>query len=76
VAMDFAAMQEGYAYTIRGMSEGLDVNGILGSQSPFPNEFEIAIPGGVPRQNILGGQPVGPGGNFTGPFIANPWYKP
>lgn len=73
--MDFASMQEGYVYTIRGMPEGIDVNGVLGSRSPFPHEFEIAVPGGVPPENILGAQPVGADGNFSGPYLANPGYK-
>lgn len=75
VAMDFASMQEGYVYTIRGMPEGIDVNGVLGSRSPFPHEFEIAVPGGVPPENILRAQPVGADGNFSGPYLANPGYK-
>jgi hypothetical protein len=77
VAADFAAMQDGgFVYTIRGRAEGLDVNSILGSSSPYPNELEIAMPGHVPSENIFGARPVGADGKFNGPFIPNPRYTP
>ena len=75
VARDFADMQGGgYAYTIRGQSQGLDVNAILGKRSPFPHEFEIAVPGGVQPLDIMGARQVAPSGKFVGPFINNPMY--
>jgi hypothetical protein len=75
VARDFAANQgNGYVYTIRGQPQGLDVNAILGSQSPFPQEFEIAVPRGIDAADVLGSRQVGPDGNFVGPFIKNPRY--
>jgi RHS repeat-associated protein len=76
VARDFALMQGGgYVYTIRRPSQGLDVNLILGSQSPFPHEFEIAIPGGIRHIDIRGVRQVAPNGKFVGPFIKNPLYE-
>ena len=76
VAIDNAAMQEGYVYTIGRMQNGIDINAALGSRSPYPHEFEIAIPGGVPPENIHGAQLVGSDGNLSGPYILNPGYKP
>ncbi|WP_327196751.1 scabin-related ADP-ribosyltransferase, partial [Xanthomonas albilineans] len=75
VARDFVDMQGGgYVYTIRGQAHGLDVNAILGLQSPFPHEFEIAIPGGINPLDIMGARQVGPNGKFLGPFIRNKEY--
>ncbi|WP_439899160.1 scabin-related ADP-ribosyltransferase [Pseudomonas gingeri] len=75
VARDFADKPGGgYVYTIRGQSQGLDVNAILGRRSPFPQEFEIAVPSGVRPQDIMGARQVGPTGTFIGPFIKNPAY--
>lgn len=77
VARDFAVNQgNGYVYTIRGQAQGLDVNAILGPKTPFPNELEIAVPGGVNPLDILGARQVGPNGKFFGPFVKNPAYKP
>lgn len=53
VAEQFAG-RGGYVYGIS--TDGLpavDVNAALGSASPYPDEEEIAIPGGVPLENIL-----------------------
>lgn len=75
VARDFADIQGGgYVSTIRGQAQGLDVNAILGPQSPFPHEFEIAVPGGVNPLDIMGARQVGPNGTFVGPFIKNRTY--
>jgi len=77
VARDFADMQgSGYVYTIRGQSNGLDVNAILGKQSPFPHEVEIAVPDGIRSLDIMGARQVGPNGKFIGPLIKNPTYIP
>jgi hypothetical protein len=53
VAEGFAG-RGGYVYGIS--TDGLptvDVNATLGSASPYPDEAEIAIPGGIPLENIL-----------------------
>jgi hypothetical protein len=77
VARYFAELQEGgFVYTIRGQAHGLDVNEILGKNSPHRNEFEIAVPGGIPSSEIMGARLVNPEGNFIGPFIKNPSYIP
>ncbi|WP_425509374.1 scabin-related ADP-ribosyltransferase [Xanthomonas oryzae] len=59
---------------LRGQAHGLDVNAILGPQSPFHHEFEIAVPGGINPLDIMGARQVGPNGTFVGPFIRNPVY--
>lgn len=76
IAREFADLQgNGYVYTIRGQSQGLDVNSILGSKSPYVNEFEIAVPGGVSAVDIMGGRMVSSTEKFVGPFIRNPLFK-
>ncbi|WP_322027874.1 enterotoxin A family protein [Burkholderia sp. BCC1977] len=75
VARDFADMQGGgYVYTVRVQPQGVDVNTVLGSRSPFPHEVEIAVPGGVNSTDIMGARLVGDTGRFVGPFIRNPLY--
>ncbi len=72
VAREFADMQGGgYVYTIRGQSQGVDVNAALGARSPFPHELEIAVPGGIKPTDIMGARQVAPNGGFEGPFIKN-----
>jgi uncharacterized protein RhaS with RHS repeats len=72
VARDFT---DGYVYTIRGQSNGIDVNTTLGSKSPFPNELEIAVPNGIKPGDIMGARQVSGNGKFTGPFIKNPSFN-
>jgi hypothetical protein len=75
VARDYAS-DEGFVFTIRGQSQGIDVNGVLGTRSPFPDDLEIAVPGGIKSGDILGGRKVDPNtGKFTGPFIYNPNFE-
>jgi len=77
IARDLAEQQGGgFVYTIRGQANGIDVNAVLGTRSPFPDELEIAVPGGIQPSDILGAKPVGAGGRFSGPFIKNPAYNP
>ncbi len=64
----------GYVYTVRDQPLGRDVNAELGAKSPFPSEQEIAVPGGVKVEDIVGAREVGPDGKFVGPFIKNPRY--
>jgi len=76
VAREFASYQgDGYVYTIRGQPQGVDVNAVLGSRSPFPHELEIAVPGGIKPVDIMGARQIGSDGRFIGPFIKNPGYK-
>ena len=42
------------------------------SKSPFPEEKEIAIPGGINAHNILGATPVNADGSYVGYTILNP----
>ena len=44
-------------YTMK-TNHGIDVNKVLGSKSPYPVEAEIAMPGGVKAENILGVTPI------------------
>jgi hypothetical protein len=55
VAEGFALRQGGgYVYTIDPVGlPTVDVNAELGAESPYPDEQEIAIPGGIPYQNII-----------------------
>jgi hypothetical protein len=73
VASDFATMygtRKGNIYSVRS-SNGIDVNKTLGSKSPFPEEKEIAIPGGIESKNILGATPVNPDGSYVGYTVLN-----
>ena len=75
VAREFAEMQGGgYVYTIRGQPQGVDMNAVLGSKSPFPLEFEMAIPGGIKPVEIMGARQVTTDGKFVGPLIKNSAY--
>ncbi|WP_176692964.1 scabin-related ADP-ribosyltransferase [Photorhabdus luminescens] len=63
--------ENGYVYAMK-TKNGIDVNAVLGKNSPFPKELEIAIPGGVSPKNILGATPVDASGNFVNYSILNP----
>lgn len=50
------ALRQGGGYVYRISRTGLttiDVNAELGSASPYPDELEMAVPGGIPYENIL-----------------------
>jgi RHS repeat-associated protein len=50
------ALRQGGGYIYAIDPDGLptvDVNATLGDQSPYPDEQEIAVPGGIPYQSIL-----------------------
>jgi RHS repeat-associated protein len=64
-----------YVYLIDKRVKGVDVNKTLGSRSPYPGELEMAVPNGIPSQNIIGAQQVLPNGSL-GPLIQNPNYVP
>ncbi len=75
VAEGFAQMQGGgnvYVVDSSGLS-GVDVNDAYPS-NPFAHEQEIAMPGGVPPESVVGGYPVS-GDGVKGDFVANPNYK-
>ncbi|WP_442955576.1 scabin-related ADP-ribosyltransferase [Paraburkholderia sp. MPAMCS5] len=75
VAREFAEMQGGgYVYTIKGRPRGVNVNAALGSNSPFPHELEVAVPGGIHPPDIMGAWEVDSNGGFPGPLIKNPAY--
>jgi RHS repeat-associated protein len=75
VARDFAQTQgEGYVYTINSQPNGVNVNDALGASSPYPEESEVAVPGGISSTDIMGARQVGSDGNFVGPFTRNPSY--
>ncbi len=77
VAREFADMQvDGYVYTVRKPPQALDVNATLGAKSPYPQEFEIVVPGAIRPQDILGARQVGPDGKFVGPFVKNTGFQP
>ncbi|WP_434362361.1 enterotoxin A family protein [Parasalinivibrio latis] len=65
---DVASSFNENVYVVRPQN-GVDVNATLGSQSPFPDELEIAIPGGVEPSDIRAVTQ----GNVS---ILNPEYKP
>ena len=72
IAQDFAG-RNGYLYEI-DTPNGIDVNKALGSRSPFPEQFEHAIQGGVKGSEIKGSQKLSKG-KLVGDYINNPNYK-
>lgn len=45
--------QSGYIYIIKWQATGIDVNAVLGSRSPYPDEEEIAVPLFIPFTDII-----------------------
>lgn len=72
VAQDFAD-SEGYVYIVKP-DKGIDVNKELGNRSPFPNEQEVVIPGGVKPEKIKGATPVNEDGSLGNSTTLNPNY--
>ena len=66
IAQQFAC-KNGYVYEIDA-SNYIDVNSALGANSPFPEQMEFAIPGGIIPSQIKGAW------TSTGEFIPNPGY--
>ena len=62
---------DGFVYAMKP-SNGIDVNEVLGSRSPFPDELEVAVPGGFKPDEILGATPINADGSFVGHSILNP----
>ena len=50
---DVAAGFSNQVYVVRPTG-GINVNGALGSASPFPGELEVAVPGGIAPGNVRG----------------------
>jgi hypothetical protein len=74
IAIEFALEYDGYVYEIDPRNlPGIDVNSAHPSNI-HATEQEIAMPGGVPRESIIGAKKVLPGGRL-GPIILNPFYK-
>ena len=63
----------GYVYPVYPVG-GVDVNEALGSQSPFPEEQEVAVPGGISVLNIMGAHKVNAG--KLEPIIPNSSFTP
>ena len=72
IANGFAG-KNGYVYEIE-TSNYIDVNKTLGTKSPYPEQMEFSIPGGVSPEQITGAW-VMKNGVRTGKFIPNPGYK-
>ncbi|CRM20893.1 Cell wall-associated polypeptide CWBP200 [Pseudomonas sp. 58 R 3] len=76
-ALAFASnfgFEEGFLYTLKRIP-GRDVNKELGIRSKHSNESEIAIPGRIDTQDILGASPVYEDGTYKGYTILNPNRK-
>lgn len=71
IASDFAK-KNGYVYEIE-TSNYIDVNKTLGSQSPYPEQIEFSIPGGVSADEVIGAY-VKKGWELKGEYISNPNY--
>ncbi|MBD2816830.1 hypothetical protein ID850_19375, partial [Xenorhabdus sp. Flor] len=63
--------KSGYMYTMK-TNHGIDVNKTLGKDSPYPTEREIAMPGGVRSEDILGARAVNADGEMWDYTILNP----
>jgi RHS repeat-associated protein len=73
VALGFAG-RNGYVYSVIP-NGGIDVNATLGAASPYPEQMEIAIPGGVTPNNVIGAYTLSRGA-LTGDFVPNPNFNP
>ena len=65
----------GWVYFVRP-SSGVNVNGALGFGQMFAEELEIAVPGGVPTQDVIGAMRVSASGTLTGDVVFNPKFQP
>ncbi|UUE59858.1 enterotoxin A family protein [Pectobacterium aroidearum] len=74
VAAEFGSQfytENGYIYAVKS-NNGIDVNSVLGRNSPAGHELEVAIPGGVRPGNVLGATPVNADGTLGNYSILNP----
>ncbi|MGF6109553.1 RHS repeat-associated core domain-containing protein [Pseudomonas frederiksbergensis] len=67
-------LADGYIYVLKNI-DGVDVNKELGAMSPHRRETEIAFPGGIKNQDIVGATPVYDDGSYKGYSIPNPFRK-
>jgi hypothetical protein len=65
---------DGYIYVLKNI-RGIDVNKELGALSPHRREAEIAFPGGIKNQDIVGVTPVYDDGTYKGYSVINPNRK-
>jgi hypothetical protein len=65
---------DGYVYVLKNV-RGIDVNKELGWRSPHTRETEIAFPGGMRTEDIVGATPVYEDGSYKGYSIPNPFRK-
>ncbi|KMJ45893.1 hypothetical protein AB204_06805, partial [Xenorhabdus khoisanae] len=76
VAAEFGSefyTSKGFVYAIKDKKGvGIDVNATLGKASEFGKEAEIAYPGGITSEKILGASPVSESGDFIGYSVLNP----
>ncbi|MBC8955052.1 hypothetical protein [Xenorhabdus sp. PB62.4] len=70
VAAEFGSefyTSKGFVYAIKDKKGvGIDVNATLGRGHDFAKEVEIAYPGGIKSEKILGASPVNERGDFIG----------
>ena len=67
------AGKNGWVYVIDS-DRGIDLNSTLGPKSPFPEQNEVAMPGGILPEEIVGGYKVNKGIR-TEDLIPNPNYQ-
>ncbi|MEM9446870.1 MAG: RHS repeat-associated core domain-containing protein, partial [Verrucomicrobiota bacterium] len=68
IANEFGG-KNGNVFTIQS-DRGIDVNKTLGNKSPFPEQQEVAFPGGIKPNEIVGAR-----SKKTGEFRKNPNFK-
>ncbi|KJQ53315.1 scabin-related ADP-ribosyltransferase [Microbacterium sp. SA39] len=64
----------GYRYVIQDPGNGVDVNQAF-PNNPYASEFEVAYPGGIPTEFIVGAQRIGDDRTSLGDFIPNPNFQ-
>ena len=72
IAEGFAG-RNGYVYDIE-TKNGIDVNDILGINSPYPEQFEVSVFGGVSASEIRGAWKMEKG-KLVGEYIKNPNFR-
>jgi len=73
IATGFSGRNNGHVFVIKTRN-GIDVNKTLGAKSPFPEQFEIAIPNNVPNTQVFGAFRTKKG-QIIGDFIKNPNFR-
>ena len=72
IAEEFAG-KNGYVYEIE-TSRGINVNEVLGADSPHPEQLEISVVDGILGSEVKGAWKV-KHGKITGEYIANPNFR-